>query len=89
MGLEITAKSLGYLKDMPEELVNSWHITEYRAGGHSTVTIAGDSLEEHAKEVESRFYAYYHPNGYGSEFGVKRNSKGNTVLVLSRWLSCD
>lgn len=89
MSLKITAKSLGFLNDLPEEVVNDWHIEEYRAGGHSKVTIKGDSIKHYAEKIENNFYAYYPPNGYGSQFRESKDTQGQPVLVLERWLSCD
>lgn len=87
MSLKINPRSLGFLKNIPGS--DNWNVEEYRAGGHTSISINSQDAVNKFSEVESAFFAWYNPNGYGSTIRVAKSSSGEPLLVLERWLSCD
>lgn len=90
MSLAIKPNSLGYLRGLFEETeIERLCVTEYRDSSTSTVTISGPGVENKKKEIETAFFVWYAPQGYGSSIKEARSPTRGLVLTLHRYLSCD
>jgi hypothetical protein len=87
VSLKIKPESLGFLKGIPG--FENWDVEEYRSGGHTTVTIKGQEPSDKFSEIETAFFAWYNPNGYGSQIRKAVARDGQPLVILERWLSCD
>lgn len=85
MGLDVNPKSVSFLAGIDTE---GFKVEEYRAAGHSSMSISGPSVEQRADDIISRFEHWY-PHVYGTSTRKAKDKDGNFVLVLERWLSCD